>query len=170
MNIYGLETGGMKFNKYGLYVELKNVLADTLITNIETAINPRMQQDLGVEIRYWKQDDERIVILLPMVVFKSTYLTSLTTMLIRLSNYATLFESFEDFYISPSPMGTIEKAFSPRAQQLTKHFGFKPPKEDWYYAPYGYTSSSNHTPNFGTLHNNGVSDWAHALANEGLTY
>lgn len=169
-SVYNLSTEGLKFNKYGLYVELNNVLADTLIANIETAINPRMQQDLGAEIKCWKQDDTRVVIRIPHVVFDSTYRTSLTTMLIRLSNYDVRFESFEDFYTQKSAIGKTEHSMNVYAQKLTKHFGFKLPKDEWYYSMSGYRGSSDKNIIGQVIHNNGMSDWANTLHNEDFTY
>ena len=169
--VYGLATSAdLKFNRYGLYVLLTDVLADTIIRNIETAINPRMKDDLGCVIKCWKQSNTEVVIRLPLKVFDSTYITSLTTMLIRLSNYDTLFDSFDDFFTPKSALDKTEHNMSLQARRLAKHFGFKVPKNEWYFSSDGYQSSGTKPANPSIVHNNGISDWARALGLINFTY
>jgi hypothetical protein len=152
-----------KFNRYGLYVLLHDVLADTIIANIETAINPQMKKDIGKTIKCFKQSDTQVVIRLPLEVFDSTYRTSLTTMLIRLSNYDVKFDSFNDFYTAKSALNSVEHSMSPAAQRLTKQSGFTLPKDEWYFSSGGYCGSSHKPISHSIIHNNGVTDWARAL-------
>jgi len=163
ISVYGLTTNNLRFNRYGLYVLLHDVLADTIIANIETAINPQMKKDIGKTIKCFKQSDTQVVIRLPLEVFDSTYRTSLTTMLIRLSNYDVKFDSFNDFYTAKSALNSVEHSMSPAAQKLTKQHGFTLPKDEWYFSSGGFCGSSHKPISFSIIHNNGVTDWARSL-------
>jgi hypothetical protein len=163
IQVYGLNTDGLKFNRYGLYVLLTDVLADTIIANIETAINPKMKEDIGKTIKCFKQSSNSVVIRMPLEIFDSTYRTSLTTMLIRLSNYDVRFDSFDDFYTPKSALNKTEMSLSPRAQKLTQHFGFKLPKDEWYLSSDGFCGSGHKPIVASIIHNNGCTDWARSL-------
>ena len=91
-------------------------------------------------------------------------------MLIRLSNYDTLFDSFDDFFTPKSALDKTEHSMSHKARHLAKHFGFKVPKDEWYFSSDGYQSSGTKPVSPAIVHNNGISDWARALERINFTY
>ena len=158
----------VKFNKDGLHVLLTNIAdLDKFIYNF-AVVAVKLDEDLGTDIQTYAAGDG-VVVVIPNKVLKSTYYTSLLTMMIRCCNYDVKYESWDDFFADGAPMNTVENAFDPDAKAFTKQHGFKLlPKyrKLWYNSTHGYNSASKHDFVASIIHNNGVVNWVKSMKEE----
>lgn len=162
---YGYNNSLAPMGRSGFYVMLDKVNKEVFLHNLKV-LNVQILADTGKRILFstkFEQSD-RVLIHIPKVLFESTYLISLATMLLRIGNYDVKFSSYEEFFAPHSPMNLVENSFTVRAQALALKHRFKTPKADyWLYYP-GQTSPDGWQEASGdTIHNNGVSNWANAL-------
>lgn len=154
----------VEFNDEGMYILLYNIADKKKFTrNIVRGINPQLIKDLGTMIEVTQQGKGKVVVLLPHVLWQSTYHISLVSMLIRLCNYDRAYEHWDEFFLPDAPMNIIDHAFTTDAKRFTQEYGFALPeevKDFWYFSSYGYTSKSEHGIDSHIVHNNGASDWA----------
>lgn len=166
-SVYGFKNDTVKFNKWGLYILLTDVMkADQFIENVNSSINVRLKADMQTTIRCWKQDNTSVVIRIPNKMWESTYYISLLTMMLRVCNNNVEFSSWDDLYSAKSPLNTIERSFTEDAKRFTHLLGFKLPIDTWYY----YNSQYNGMKDVNiaaiggsTIHNNGCSAWCSSL-------
>lgn len=158
----------IEFNRYGVYFHLTQLEdRDRFFANLDV-LNQRIQQDLGTKVSYYKASRSKTsaFIHIPNPLWETTYHISLVTMMIRLSNYAKQYESWDDFFAKDSPMCTVDKAFNAVAQAFTKKHGFVLPEKAkgfWYHSTHGFNSKTNPKPSCSIIHNNGCCSWASSL-------
>ena len=164
-SVYGF-SNKVKFNRNGLYLWLTFIAnTDKFIKNLEP-LNKRLDDDLGVQLQITKQDDGSVVLLIPTVLWRSTWYISLVTMLIRCCNYDYEYNTWDDFFADTAPLCTSERAFTPQAKTNAKSIGFNLPihlRKYWFWG--GDKCNSEVDPNAyaNTIHNNGVSSWSNFL-------
>jgi len=166
-SIYGFDNC-VKFNKDGLHVLLTNIADMGKFMYNFAVVAVKLDEDLGVDIQTYDVP-EGVVIIIPNKVLKSTYYTSLLTMMIRCCNYDVDYESWDDFFADGAPMNTVENAFDDDAKAFTKQHGFKLlPKyrKLWYNSTHGYNSASGHDLVASIIHNNGVVSWVKSMKEE----
>ena len=135
---YGFRNN-VQHNDEGIYLLLKNV-NDNFVENIET-LNKQLRKDLGVQIDVVDNPNKMCVLLLPLDLWKSTYIISLTTMCLRLCNYGYVINEWLDFW---GEAAKIDKAFNEHSISYVKKNGFGVPdtyKKYWSYAGDRYNSS-----------------------------
>jgi len=170
--IYGFNNKDIKFNKYGLYIQLRNISNKELFGHNMGVLNAKLHEQLGVTIAVYDQGEGEVVIRLPNILLESTYTMSLATMMIRLSNYGMQFNSWEDFFSDKSPMNTTERIWHLKYQKIVKDLGFLVPekyRKYWFYAGTAYNSKCEAVSATwsGTIHNNGAMSWVVYLLQEG---
>lgn len=162
--IYGLDTSTVKINEDGVWMRVSGLInPDLFIKNINTIVNTKMQDELGTNLVLEPLPRKKVLIFFPKVIFSSTYLTSLVTWLIRLSNFEEEFESYEQC-LTKSSAKDIDRAIAYMGLTVALKWGFKLPEglsSYWYYAGANYNSAVDPTPTYaGTIHNCGVMNWA----------
>jgi len=165
-SVYGFKNDTVKFNKWGLYLLLTDIgKPDQYIENVNKAINVRMKADRGTTLRCWKQGDHSVVIRIPLKLWNDTYTISLVTMLLRVCNNNIDLTCWDDLYAPTSPLNTIERSFTQEAKAITKHLGFKPPIDTWYWYSSAFNGDKGWNATIGglTIHNNGCSSWCSGL-------
>lgn len=166
-NIYRFDNK-VNFNDEGMYILLTNIADKTqFVKNIKNAINPQLEKDLDSKIVCYQQGKGSVVVMLPHEVWQSTYHISVVSMTIRLCNYTVDYTCWEDFFKTDSPINTVECSFKETTKQFVKEKGFSLPekfKNFWYYARDGYTSESDKGIIPSVIHNNGATDWVHAMS------
>lgn len=165
-SIYGFSNETIKFNKWGLYIVLTGIAKpDQFIANVDNAINVRMKADVGTTVRCWKQCNDCVVIRIPTKLWTNTYTISLVTMLLRVCNNNIDLTCWDDLYAETSPLNTIERSFTADAKTITKHLGFKPPIDTWYWYSASYNGQKGWNTTIGglTIHNNGCSAWCSGI-------
>lgn len=162
---YGYDNSLAPMGRNGFYVMLSRVNKEVFLHNLKV-LNVQILADTGKRILFstkFEQSD-RVLIRIPKVLFESTYLISLATMLLRVGNYDVKFSSYEDFFAPHSPMNLVECSFTVRAKELALKHRFKTPKADyWLYYPGQESPEDGQKASGMTIHNNGVSNWADAL-------
>jgi len=158
----------VKFNKGGLPVLLTNIADRNKFMYNFAVVAIKLDDDLDVDIQTYDVE-EGVVVVIPNKVLKSTYYTSLLTMMIRCCNYDIEYECWDDFFAEDAPMNTVENAFDDDAKIFTKEAGFKLlPKyrKLWYNSTHGYNSASGHELVASIIHNNGVVSWVKSMNEE----
>jgi len=156
-NIYGMNTASVEVDSYGMFLGLWETTPQ-FIGNIEQALNPKLEQEVGVKL-YPVQVGEVVLLLLPRCLFDSTYTTSLVTLLIRACNDAKEWSCY-DHLVSES----IEPLVLSRADWL-KSANLLPPehlREFWFYSgpEYNDKTITNGTFSFSSyVHNCGFLAW-----------
>ncbi len=161
---YGFPNELVPMGKRGICVLLDNVNREVFLHNLEV-LNKQIVADTGDTITHSikLENKEQVLIHIPVSLFESTYLISLTTMLLRVGNYNKKFSSYEDFFSESSPMNSIEQSFTQHAKTLAKEHKFKSPREGhWRYIP-GALTKSDEEVHQNHIHYNGVSNWAQAI-------
>ena len=163
--IYSFEND-VKFNREGLYLHLTEIQnQDTFCDNMNV-LNQTIFDDLQTIVGYTKQADGSVVICIPHKLWNNTYYISLVTMMIRLCNYNTKYDTWESFFAKTAPIYTIETAFSLKAQAYVLEKGFRIPRKlrgMYFWAGKDYHSKNQPKPMANIVHNNGVSNWVQFL-------
>jgi len=167
MRIYGFDTEHIKWNRFGMYVLLKNVFnVEKMCNNLEI-INTRLKQDLACKLRYRavEEDPTQLIIHIPELLFSKTYYISLVTMVIRLSNYDFPYTKWEDFFSDKAPASTTDGVvtFNPEARKYLAKKGFVLPEnvaQYWMYAGATYhDQNAAYVSSNTAVHNNGILGW-----------
>jgi hypothetical protein len=167
-SVYGFNNK-VKHNEEGVYMLLKFIHnVDGFLKNLEV-VNTRLHQDLGIVVAAHKtENNDEVVILLPMELWKNTFRISLVSMMIRLCNYGVNYTTWEDFWKTGTPARGVDHAFNDKAIKYVEKHGFNIPdkfKEYWWYA--GKEHNNKVLPNIKTnpylLHNNGVCGWVQGM-------
>jgi len=88
LDIYGMRFGGYKFNEDGVWLRLYEVSSPEVFTsNIENTINVFFSDVPERQIYVEDLGEKSMLMFVPKHFFESTYLISLASFLIRLSNY-----------------------------------------------------------------------------------
>ena len=164
-SIYGFKNSTIKFNRWGLYFHLTNISnPEKFIQNVEKTLNVKLKEQLNTTVRLYPQDNNSVVIRIPLKLWDNTYYISLATMVLRLCNYGDVYESWEDLYKPGSPINTVDHAFNAKAKEYTKTNGFLLPekyRKYWFFAG-AVNSESNSWKNAVTIvHNCGCNTWLH---------
>ena len=162
VSIYGWSTTPLQLNEDGVWLRLTS-LNDGVVfeKNINTSINPKMKADLGVELTVELLDKSSAVLFIPMAIWKSTYLISLTSWLVRLANYGSELGEFDAAL--DGAQAKADGAIHSSGVQLVRKWGFKIPKDYqqyWYFCTKEYNSVKNPEPSVSMIHNNGVMSWS----------
>lgn len=156
----------IKFNREGLYIHLTAIDNQERFCNNLGIINVRMGSDLQTHFNFVKMDDGSVVICIPHKLWKNTYYISLLSMMIRLCNYKTEYDSWESFFAKNAPINKVETAFTEKAKAFACEKGFRLPvklRKLWFWAGDNYHSGNQEKPMGSVIHNNGVSNWVQFL-------
>lgn len=155
-------------NKEGMYFLLRKVSdRDLFLQNLEV-INKQMNEDYGVVMAAHLLDaKDELILLIPTEMFKSTYLISLVTLAVRLSNYGKKLSSWQDFW-KPNSLLAHDKNIHgmPEAGKFISENGFTVPKQFqkyWYYCSDKDNSENNPKAQSYTIHNCGIVAWVMAM-------
>lgn len=163
--IYGFDTRAIKLNDDGVWLRLTKVKdVPQFLQNLDTLVNKPMAEDLGVIVSFWYINKDTVLIFIPRKVMESTYTVSLTTWLLRLSNYGHTFTSFEEVCQNNAATNK-DNVKSPAA---VKQLRFKLPEQYqlyWYYHNEQYNSVKQPDPSayMSILHDNGIQRWSYSL-------
>lgn len=153
---YGLNNKNMKLNDAGIWLRLYHVTdPEVFMHNIEHCINEEKPNfPLTMEVV-----DGSILMFMPRYYFNQTYLTSLVSYVIRISNGVKKFNSFKD--ILTSKAAQADMAIYGKGITVALSWRFDVPEEfQKYWTYYNETYNSlldNYTGS--TVHNCGVMAW-----------
>ena len=160
---YGLNNANMKLNDEGVWLRLYSVThPEVFMHNIACCINEvNPEFPLTMEVV-----DGNILMFVPRYYFNQTYLISLASFIIRISNGDKKFKGFEDALHSKHAQA--DRAIYGRGITLAESWKFDVPEEFqkyWSYYSVGYNSELD---NYGgsTVHNCGVMAWVDGLTAE----
>lgn len=173
VDVYGFNTARIKLNDSGVYMLLKYV-RPSLIDNLNKWLNPKLEEEVGTVLDFQQVDPETYVFFFPEPIWQSTYHISLCSLMLRLSNYNKVVESYEEAWEKLTDYEPIWKD-GQYLQSLASKLGWKLPKSlsgFWLYRHKEWHSkkedvSSNYEYKH-IIHNNGIYDWSCAIKNEGL--
>jgi len=160
VSIYGMRTADNEVDAAGMFIGLWNI-TDQFIGNVERAINPKLQQELGIQLLP-AQVGDTVLVFLPKVLFDSTYTISFLTLLIRACNDVKEWSCYEHL-VSESLESLLVSNVS-----WFKEASLLPPehlRKYWYYAGPAYNNEviQNNNYSFSSMvHNNGVLGWKSA--------
>ena len=160
---YGLNNKDMKLNDEGTWIVLRFVShIDIFMPNIETCINnENPEYPLTMEVV-----DDKILMFIPRYYYNQTYLISLASYIIRISNTDIKFKSFDDALASKNAQA--DQAIYGKGITLALSWRFEVPEEfQKYYTYYSATYNSlldNYSNS--TVHNCGVMAWSENLTAE----
>jgi len=169
-SIYGFNNEKIKWNDEGLWFLLTNLVnSDNFIKQVNEVVNPKIVEQLGEEARLKisVRSPTSAVLLIPNAFWESTYRISVVTMLLRASNYKTIFESWDDIFAPASPLNTSEGGtWTPKTRKYVQENGFIVPdhtKEHWFF----YTKEANSKSikdkwPVSYIHNCGANAWINA--------
>jgi len=155
--IYGMNTAKVEVDSYGMFIGLWNTTPQ-LVSNIEKALNPKLKEECGVELQPVKVGDV-VLLLLPRVLFDSTYTISFVTLLIRACNDATEWDCYEHMVTE-----SIENIFSGK-EEWFKGASLLPPehlRKYWFYCgdkAHSECVQQDHYAFSTYVHNSGVLTW-----------
>lgn len=157
-SVYGFDNSRIPLNDEGLYVELMGLYDSSILAqSIEKAINPKIVEQLGEEnkLRFVIKDVSTGLLLLPRVLFKTTYTISLVTMLIRNANRKQVFNTWEEQFVD------FSEPWEEKIKEYVKSKGILPPEKTrdyWYFYNTKYNSSKE-TRDHHIIHNCGIVNW-----------
>lgn len=162
---YGLDNNTMKLNDDGVWLRLYNVKhPEVLMHNIACCINEENpDHPLTMEMV-----DDTMLVFVPRYYFKQTYLISLVSYIIRISNGDKKFKGLTDALTSKNAQA--DRAISGNGIKLALAWRFSVPEEYqkyWSYYSKTYNSELNNYSN-STIHNCGVCSWAENMTEEQL--
>jgi hypothetical protein len=160
---YGLNNHDMKLNDDGVWLRLYHVTdIDVFMHNIACCINAEKPDfPLTMEVV-----DGNILMFVPRYYFNQTYLISLVSYIIRISNGDKKFKNFEDALTSKHAQA--DRAIYDRGFTLAKSWKFDVPEEFqkyWTYYSAGYNSELDNYSGT-TVHNCGVMAWCENMTAE----
>jgi len=162
LSIYGWSTAPLQINDTGVWMRLTHLTNPELFeNNINTIINPKMKEDISLELTTELLGNDEALLFIPIEIFKTTYLISLTSWLVRLATYGSTLESFDKAL--DGPQAIADHAISGTGVKLIRKWGFKVPKDYqqyWYFCGAEYNSVKDAAPNASLVHNNGVMSWS----------
>lgn len=162
---YGLNNKNMKLNDEGTWIVLRFVQhPEVFMHNIEKCINEEVSDaDMCLTMEVV---DDKILMFIPRYYYNQTYLISLASYIIRISNTNVKFKSFDDALTSKNAQA--DRAIYGQGFALAKSWRFEVPEEfQQYYTYYSSTYNSvldNYTGS--TVHNCGVMAWVENLTAE----
>jgi len=160
-NIYGFSTKEpFMVNPYGVFIRLK-ALRKGFYDNIEV-LNTLLEAQLGTKLLPVPVEDmkDECLLLLPRVLFNSTYIISKVTLWIRCCNVEVVFESMEKMQ-ELSPESLVKRA-SLNLLVPDSH------KKYWFYAGKDHNSEKSPDAYVSLIHNNGFASWDFALEQENI--
>lgn len=167
LHVYGMDNSQMKINEEGVYLKLSNIQKmQQWKDNVEKCINPKLKEDLGVEVTITPQAGSFAIVLVPKECLENTYIISLLAWALRISNYGIEFSDWKDLVARSRE--TSDGSFRPfaRAYPLVEKWGFKVApslKKYWFYM-YDKLNSEvreSYANQFSYVHNCGVGNWAY---------
>ncbi len=161
LDVYRMAFKPMEFNDEGLWLRLHNIQDfPTFSKNIANLINNNVPTERAVVIE--PLDSTTVLAFIPRYYFNQTYLISVVSYLIRVSNYKVVFNNVEEFFSSTARHS--EPAVNEQGKRLMLAWGFEVPEkyqEYWYYAGASYNSKKGVDMDYQSIvHNNGVSSWS----------
>jgi hypothetical protein len=161
---YGFDTSKMKLNPEGVYVIVTGISdCAKFMDNVDTCINKERPDDqITMELV-----TGGILMFIPRYYFNQSYLISLATYLIRISNNQESFSSLKQ--AMESTTAKSDKAVVGKGIILAKTWGLVVPEEYQKYWSY-YNSRYNNTnyvkPIGSMVHNCGVCNWSQTTVQE----
>lgn len=164
LGCYGFTADSIKTNDEGVWVELRHIVNQEVYQANIKLVNALIARDglPQLELLPYKKG---FVCLLPRQFFSDTYLVSLLTYLMRVSNVG---EVVADATFMEHPTKPIDNPFSGVYAKVIKR-GFKTPENpanSYYY--YGKDHDYKKVPQVYNVHNCGVNQWTSMLMAEGL--
>lgn len=170
-SIYGYQNQ-IKHNDEGVYFLLKFIKDKPSFFKNMDVVNERLEKDLGCRVNVLDHDEnDEVVICIPMPLWESTYRISMVTFVIRLCNYGQEYKCWEDLWDTHAPAYKVESAFTQDAKNNALQLGFLVPEkfaEYWFYAGPQYNSKEAPKTTGGIIHNNGVSNWSKFMKEAGV--
>lgn len=160
---YGFDNK-LKYNRNGVWFRL-TYLKPHFVHNIMTAINPRLQQDLGCSCRIKSLDDTSCLLFIPKQVWTATYYISLLSWCIRLCNYGGCEVSWKSLMNSHAitSRDTKRKHSCPEVELM----GFSLPEKLqgywWYRSPTDNSKTPSPYDIAHYIHNNGCIEVTQAI-------
>lgn len=160
VSAYGLDNRSMKLNAEGVWLRLFNISnKEVFMHNIACCINAeKPDQPLTFEVV-----DDTLLVFVPRYYFNQTYLISLASYIIRISNSGMKFKGLDDALDSKNAQA--DRAIYGYGFTMAKGWRFDVPaeyQEFWsYYSP-TYNSCLDNYGNT-TIHNCGVMSWAEQM-------
>jgi hypothetical protein len=169
-SIYGWKND-LVLQPEGMYFLLDNLADKQLFVKNLEVINKKLEEQLQCKVDFIDLPDaDQAIVLIPTQCWKSTYLISTITLLIRLSNYDKQFKTWEDFWKPNSILAMDKNIFGmPEAGKFINKYGFIVPEQFqkyWYYA--GIENSvKNPKPTYNSvIHNCGIVTWVQWMNKE----
>lgn len=154
---YGLKNHDMKLNDDGIWLQLTGITKlEVLMHNIQCCINDE-NPEYPLTFEEYKGT---ILAFVPRYYFNQTYLVSLLSYIIRISNGDKKFKDFKDALTSKNCQA--DPAIYGKGIQLALSWGFSVPEEFQKYWSYYSDSFNSALDNYegSTIHNCGVMAWS----------
>ena len=161
---YGMNTKDMKLNDDGIWLKLYFIKYNQdFFDNIDRCVN-QLNPDNPVIMEALESS---VLMFIPRFYFNCTYLISLLSFVIRVSNNTIKFKTLTDLLNRSKDIP--ENAIYGHGTKLAKEWGFNVPEEyQQYWSYYNKTYNSLSDPMYtgSTIHNNGAQAWAEGIHNE----
>jgi hypothetical protein len=158
---YGMNTNIMTLNPEGTWLRLFNIYdKEVFMANINTCINKENPEyPLTMEAV-----DDTILMFVPRYYYNQTYLISLVTYVIRISNRKTKFRSFTSAMSGKD--AEQDRAIQGRGIKLALSWGYKVPEDYQKYVTYYKKDFNSLVGSYtgSTIHNCGVMAWCSDMA------
>lgn len=164
LGCYGFTADSIQTNDEGVWVELRHI-ANPTVYQANIALVNKLIDKAGLPQLELLPYKAGFVCLLPRRFFDNTYLVSLLTYLMRVSNTSAV---IEDETFMEHPTKPIDSPFKSVYAKVIKR-GFVVPENpgnSYYY--YGKDRDYSEKPNVMMVHNCGVAQWTTMLMAEGL--
>jgi len=166
---YGLDNKKIKVNEDGLWLRLYNVYdTDVLMTNINTCINKENPDyPLTMEVVPETETKNCVLVHIPRYYFNQTYLISVVSYVIRISNRLAKFRSFDTMLSSTDARS--DRALLLNGMELFRGWKYTVPEafqKYWLWHSESY-NSLNGLATLGhgsSIHNCGAETWAGGLS------
>ena len=160
---YGLNNANMKLNDDGIWLRLYHVTKpDVFMHNIACCINEEKPDfPLTMEVV-----DDTILMFMPRYYFNQTYLTSLASYIIRISNGDKKFKSLQDALTSKAAQA--DRAICEQGIVAALSWRFDVPEEFQQYWTYYSATYNSLLDNYSgsAIHNCGVMAWTENMTTE----